>query len=87
MGRCLRGFRGLDEFMTILLTGAAGFIGFHVARRFLAAGRTVVGVDNFNSYYDVRLKDARWAILEKTPGFHGRRLDVADKDAFLSFCY
>lgn len=86
MGRCLRGFRGLDEFMTILLTGAAGFIGFHVARRFLAAGRTVVGVDNFNSYYDVRLKDARWAILEKTPGFRGQRLDVADKDAFLSFC-
>jgi UDP-glucuronate 4-epimerase len=72
--------------MTILLTGAAGFIGFHVARRFLEAGRTVVGIDNFSRYYDVRLKEARWALLEKTPGFAGRHLDIADKDAFLAFC-
>jgi UDP-glucuronate 4-epimerase len=72
--------------MTILLTGAAGFIGFHVAQRFLEAGRPVVGIDNFNSYYDVRLKEARWALLEKTGGFKGHRLEIADKDAFLSFC-
>lgn len=72
--------------MTILLTGAAGFIGFHVAGRFLEAGRAVVGVDNFNSYYDVRLKEARWARLEKRDGFSGRRLDIADKDAFLALC-
>lgn len=72
--------------MTILLTGAAGFIGFHVTRRLLEAGRSVVGIDNFNSYYDVRLKEARWALLEKQPGFKGRRLDIAHKDALLSFC-
>ncbi|MGE3475372.1 MAG: NAD-dependent epimerase/dehydratase family protein [Rhodospirillaceae bacterium] len=72
--------------MTILLTGAAGFIGFHVTQRFLKAGRSVVGVDNFNSYYDVRLKEARWAQLEKQRGFIGRRLDIAHKDDFLDFC-
>ncbi len=72
--------------MTILLTGAAGFIGFHVTRRLLDAGHAVVGIDNFNSYYDVRLKQARWAILEKHPSFTGRRLDLVHKDAVLSFC-
>jgi len=72
--------------MNILLTGAAGFIGFHVARRLLAAGQAVTGIDNFNSYYDVRLKEARWALLEKMPGFTGRRLEIADKDAFSLFC-
>lgn len=72
--------------MTILLTGAAGFIGYHVTRRLLEAGRSVVGIDNFNSYYDVRLKEARWALLEQQQGFIGRRLDIAHKDAFLDFC-
>ncbi|MCA0199305.1 MAG: NAD-dependent epimerase/dehydratase family protein [Proteobacteria bacterium] len=72
--------------MTILLTGAAGFIGYHVARRLLEAGRSVVGIDNFNSYYDVRLKEARWAQLEQQQGFIGRRLDIAHKDALLDFC-
>ncbi len=72
--------------MTILLTGAAGFIGYHVTRRLLEAGRSVVGIDNFNSYYDVRLKEARWAQLEKQQGFVGRRVDIAHKDAFLDFC-
>jgi len=72
--------------MTILLTGAAGFIGFHVARRLLDAGRTVIGIDNFNPYYDVGLKEARWSLLEKMDGFRGRRLEIADGDALLSFC-
>ena len=72
--------------MTILLTGAAGFIGFHVTRRLLAAGRPVVGIDNFSPYYDVRLKEARWALLEKTAGFKGRRVEIADKDAVLALC-
>lgn len=72
--------------MTIFVTGAAGFIGFHVASRLLDAGRRVVAVDNFNSYYDVGLKEARWARLEKHPLFAGHRLDIADKNAVLAFC-
>ena len=47
----------------VLVTGAAGFIGFHVAERLLSAGRGVVGVDSVNSYYDPRLKEARLEIL------------------------
>ena len=72
--------------MTLLLTGAAGFIGFHVARRFLASGRDVVGIDNFNSYYDVRLKQARWSLLEKETRFLGRRVEIADKDTLFALC-
>ena len=48
----------------ILVTGAAGFIGFHLSRRLLAEGNAVVGLDNLNSYYDVTLKQARLKILE-----------------------
>ena len=51
--------------MKILLTGAAGFIGFHVAQRLLARGDEVVGLDNRSPYYDVALKDARLAILRE----------------------
>jgi UDP-glucuronate 4-epimerase len=47
--------------MSILLTGAAGFIGYHVSRALLARGETVIGVDNLNDYYDVTLKEARLA--------------------------
>ena len=50
--------------MRFLVTGVAGFIGFHVARRLLEEGREVVGLDNVNEYYDVRLKEARLAELE-----------------------
>ena len=53
----------------ILLTGAAGFIGFHLSQRLLAQGDLVVGVDNLNDYYDVRLKQARLAQLEGCKGF------------------
>jgi UDP-glucuronate 4-epimerase len=57
--------------MRILLTGAAGFIGFHVAKRLLLRGDEVVGVDNFNAYYDPALKEARAEILKKLgPGLH-----------------
>ncbi|HEX5662406.1 MAG TPA: NAD-dependent epimerase/dehydratase family protein, partial [Xanthomonadaceae bacterium] len=52
---------------SILVTGAAGFIGFHVSRALLAAGRTVVGLDNLNSYYDPALKQARLEILRGEP--------------------
>ena len=72
--------------MTILLTGAAGFIGSHVAARFLENGRRVYGVDNFTPYYDVKLKEARWARLEGRKGFIGQCLDLTDKVALLSLC-
>jgi UDP-glucuronate 4-epimerase len=67
--------------VTVLLTGAAGFIGYHVAEALLAAGRRVIGVDNLNDYYDVRLKQARRERLEARPGFAFRCADVADRGA------
>jgi len=66
--------------MSILLTGAAGFIGFHVAKALLERGDRVVGLDNLNDYYDVRLKEARLAQLSGYPGFVFAKLDVADRD-------
>src|SRR6185312_14379312 len=65
----------------ILVTGAAGFIGFHVAQRLLQSGHRVVGVDNLNAYYDPRLKAARLDILRNDPRFQFERLDVADRAA------
>lgn len=63
----------------VLVTGAAGFIGFHIARALLATGRAVLGVDCFTPYYDVALKRARLAALEGLPGFSFRELDIADR--------
>jgi len=63
----------------ILVTGSAGFIGFHVARRMLANGREVVGVDNMNDYYDVSLKEARCRELKKFPRFRFLQFDIADR--------
>jgi UDP-glucuronate 4-epimerase len=65
----------------ILITGAAGFIGFHLSRRLLGQGETVVGLDNLNPYYDVTLKEARLAILNKSGNFHFVRADLADRKA------
>jgi UDP-glucuronate 4-epimerase len=65
----------------ILVTGAAGFIGFHVARTLLQQGRPVVGLDNFNAYYDVSLKEARAAELAKFNSFEMMREDLADRAA------
>jgi UDP-glucuronate 4-epimerase len=62
----------------VLVTGAAGFIGFHVARRLLTEGTRVIGVDNLNAYYDVSLKEARLAILNRMPGFAFGRFDLAE---------
>ncbi len=62
-----------------LVTGAAGFIGYHVAQRLLSDGHAVVGVDNLNDYYDVRLKEARLARLQGQPAFSFLRLDLADR--------
>jgi UDP-glucuronate 4-epimerase len=72
--------------MKILVTGAAGFIGSHTARKLLERGEQVVGLDNLNEYYDVTLKQARLALLQKHPNFSFLKLDLADdaaiKEAF-----
>src|SRR5690348_2275407 len=70
--------------MTVLVTGAAGFIGHHVVKALLARGDEVIGVDNLNDYYEVSLKEARLAQLaphQKTGQFTFHRLDMADHEA------
>ena len=62
--------------MTILVTGAAGFIGFHVCKALLACGERVLGIDNLNDYYDVRLKEARLALLQAHESFAFARADI-----------
>lgn len=66
--------------MHILVTGAAGFIGFHTSNKLLARGDTVVGLDNLNDYYDVNLKKARLALLEAQPGFSFAKVDLQDRE-------
>ena len=66
--------------MKVLVTGAAGFIGFHTSRALLDRGDEVVGLDNLNDYYDVRLKHARLEILKQAPRFDFVRLDLTDRD-------
>jgi UDP-glucuronate 4-epimerase len=65
----------------VLVTGAAGFVGFHLVTRLLAAGTTVHGIDSLNDYYDVRLKEARLAEIGTHPRFAFSRLDVTDYEA------
>jgi len=72
---------GLAQDGVILVTGVAGFIGRAVAERLLGRGEAVVGVDNFNAYYDPALKEARAATLAGRPGFELRRLDIAEPQA------
>ncbi|PKU22181.1 NAD-dependent epimerase/dehydratase family protein [Telmatospirillum siberiense] len=67
--------------MTYLVTGAAGFIGFHTCLRLLARGEAVVGLDVVNDYYDPALKEARLGILSERPGFTFHRVDIADREA------
>ncbi|HEX3497899.1 MAG TPA: SDR family NAD(P)-dependent oxidoreductase [Stellaceae bacterium] len=67
--------------MSVLVTGAAGFIGFHVSQALLARGDAVVAIDNLNGYYDVALKRARLAQLEGKTGFAFERADIADRAA------
>jgi len=68
--------------MAILVTGAAGFIGYHLSQRLLGRGETVIGLDNLNHYYDVRLKEARLARLVSQPNFSFVRADIADTPGF-----
>ncbi len=65
----------------VLVTGIAGFIGFHLGRKLLDQGWQVVGVDNLNDYYDVRLKMDRLQLLQGRPRFQFHRLDLADRSA------
>ena len=65
--------------ITWVVTGAAGFIGMHVAQRLLARGERVHGIDNLNNYYDIALKQARLERLEAFPGFAFHRIDISDR--------
>jgi UDP-glucuronate 4-epimerase len=67
--------------MTVLVTGAAGFVGYHTTLALLARGEQVVGVDDLNTYYEVRLKEDRLARLAAEPGFSFTRLSIADREA------
>ena len=67
--------------MKLLVTGAAGFIGFHTAQRLLDAGHEVVGIDNLNAYYDPTLKAARLRMLERSAAFRFKKIDITDRAA------
>jgi UDP-glucuronate 4-epimerase len=67
------------EYTSVLVTGAAGFIGYHLSKRLLASGVEVVGLDNLNPYYSVQLKEDRLVQLKSHPGFRFVRLDLADR--------
>lgn len=71
--------------MAVLVTGAAGFIGMHVAAALLERGESVLGIDNLNSYYDPALKRARLAELERHAGFRFTRLDLAEEAEVVAF--
>ena len=79
-GRCLSG-SSLGGELKILVTGVAGFIGYHCARAFAARGESVIGIDNLNPYYDVSLKEMRLRGLVEAPGFVFRKADIADRDS------
>lgn len=66
--------------MSILVTGAAGFIGYHVSAKLLGRGAEVIGIDNINDYYDVSLKHARLNMLLQNPGFRFAKVDIADSE-------
>ena len=65
----------------VIVTGAAGFVGSHVAHALLARGETVLGLDNLNDYYDVHLKEARLTRLQQQAGFQFERVELSDKEA------
>ena len=69
--------------MTIIVTGSAGFIGYHVAKKLILNNEKVIGIDNFNDYYDPALKEARWSILEQNHNFDGFRIDISNVNNLL----
>lgn len=71
--------------MKILITGAAGFIGYHISKRLCEEGMDVLGIDNINSYYDIRLKEDRLAILKKYENFRFEKIDLADKAQLMEY--
>ena len=73
----------LDKSKSIMVTGAAGFIGFHLAHRLLVEGYQVVGIDNLNAYYDVCLKQTRLTIMMSHENFTFSQSDIADKDSVM----
>ena len=72
--------------MAVLVTGAAGFIGYHVSKALLARGESVIGVDMVNDYYDVALKEARLAELDASADFSFQRFDLAERGALTDAC-
>ncbi len=71
--------------MPVCVTGIAGFIGFHTAKALASQGRKVVGFDNFNGFYDVKLKQDRAALLKRETGIDCEKIDLSDKDALERF--
>jgi UDP-glucuronate 4-epimerase len=69
---------GMQSDQTVLVTGAAGFIGFHLSKKLCNAGYTVIGIDNLNNYYDVNLKESRLKILKALPNFLYHKIDLVD---------
>lgn len=74
-------YKPFDAKKTVLITGAAGFIGFHLSKRLLDMGTTIIGFDNVNDYYDVSLKESRLQILNEYPKFTFVKGDLADEQA------
>ena len=70
--------------MTVIVTGAAGFVGYHVSQALLARGEHVVGVDNLNDYYEVSLKEARLGQLDAARGFDFVKADISDREAMFA---